>query len=270
MPKPSATCACCWRESPASCPARCASAWSGAAEAMQFETGGQVSRPDLTVEQLEREAAHGGGEGDDIDVIAITSRIIARREPVPHARRQGAGPARILLGGLGRSGIFGAAAGEPAFLVGDFFSALLKQLYLDAPYVPRRIYIPVDFEDRAALEELLSEKPRLADYIEVPQRGRQALADRSGREQRQAILRSALPRDEAENRCDEERCRRMVFCLPDEPIAHRVLRHFAHPGRGDRRHHGGVGRRQDEERRTIASSSSARSKALTISSPCTR
>src|SRR5207247_781528 len=37
-------------------------------------------------------------------------------------------------------------------------SALLNQLYIGQPYVPRNIYVPVDFEDREMLEELLSEQ----------------------------------------------------------------------------------------------------------------
>ena len=32
-----------------------------------------------------------------------------------------------------------------------FFSALLKQLYIDQQYVPRTVYIPVDFADRDTL-----------------------------------------------------------------------------------------------------------------------
>ncbi len=40
---------------------------------------------------------------------------------------------------------------------GEFFSSLLKQIYLDQQYVPHTIYVPVDFEDRTTLEEVLSE-----------------------------------------------------------------------------------------------------------------
>ena len=42
----------------------------------------------------------------------------------------------------------------------------LKQLYIGQPYVPRNIYVPVDFEDREALEELLSEQ--LAEKAGAP------------------------------------------------------------------------------------------------------
>ncbi len=39
----------------------------------------------------------------------------------------------------------------------EFLPSLLKQLYLDAAYLPRYIHTPMDFEDRALLEEVLSE-----------------------------------------------------------------------------------------------------------------
>ena len=56
---------------------------------------------------------------------------------------------------------------EPA----SFFSSLLKQLYLDQPYLPDTIHVPVDFEDRELLEEVLSERRARRVRIEIPQRG---------------------------------------------------------------------------------------------------
>jgi excinuclease ABC subunit C len=59
----------------------------------------------------------------------------------------------------------------------EFLPSLLKQLYLDAAYLPRAIHIPMDFEDRELLEEILSERaaslqpPRARVEILVPQRG---------------------------------------------------------------------------------------------------
>jgi len=60
---------------------------------------------------------------------------------------------------------------EPIFSAPVFFSALLKQLYLDQAYVPKHIYVPVDFPDRVLLAEALRE--RLGHKIEIaaPQRG---------------------------------------------------------------------------------------------------
>jgi excinuclease ABC subunit C len=52
-----------------------------------------------------------------------------------------------------------------------FFSALLKQLYLDQGYVPRSILLPVDFADRAVLAELLSERAGHRIEIAAPRRG---------------------------------------------------------------------------------------------------
>jgi excinuclease ABC subunit C len=53
----------------------------------------------------------------------------------------------------------------------ELFSSLLTQLYLDQQYIPGEIHVPVDFEDREALEELLSEKRNHRVEIRTPQRG---------------------------------------------------------------------------------------------------
>jgi excinuclease ABC subunit C len=53
----------------------------------------------------------------------------------------------------------------------QFFSSLLKQIYLDQQYIPAEIHVPVEFEDREALEELLSEKRNRKVEIRTPQRG---------------------------------------------------------------------------------------------------
>jgi excinuclease ABC subunit C len=52
-----------------------------------------------------------------------------------------------------------------------FFSALLKQLYLDQAYVPKHIYLPVDFPDRALLADALRERTGYKIEIAAPQRG---------------------------------------------------------------------------------------------------
>jgi len=59
----------------------------------------------------------------------------------------------------------------PAFSAAAFFSALLKQLYLDQAYVPKHIYVPVDFPDRALLAEALRERIGHKIEIAAPQRG---------------------------------------------------------------------------------------------------
>src|SRR6202140_2028304 len=79
------------------------------------------------------------------------------------------------------------------FQPGEFFSALVKRLYLGQPYVPRNIYVPADFEDRAELEDALSEQ--LASeggratrvHITVPQRGdKRELIDLAGTNAKQS------------------------------------------------------------------------------------
>ena len=79
------------------------------------------------------------------------------------------------------------------FHPGEFFSALLKQLYIGQPYVPRNLYVPVNFEDREALEDLLSEQvagegARTARvHVLVPQRGdKRALIDLAGTNAKQS------------------------------------------------------------------------------------
>ena len=58
-----------------------------------------------------------------------------------------------------------------AFSPAAFFSALLKQIYLDQSYVPRSILVPVEFPDRALLTEILTERTGKRVEILAPQRG---------------------------------------------------------------------------------------------------
>src|SRR5882672_8777119 len=53
----------------------------------------------------------------------------------------------------------------------EFVPSLLKQLYLEAEYLPKAIHVPIDFEDRALLEEALSERAGHKVEIFTPQRG---------------------------------------------------------------------------------------------------
>jgi excinuclease ABC subunit C len=87
----------------------------------------------------------------------------------------------------------GSQDDNAAFHPGEFFSALLKQLYIGQPYVPRNLYVPVDFEDREELEDLLSDQQ--ADksarptrvHILVPRRGdKRSLIDLAGNNAKQS------------------------------------------------------------------------------------
>lgn len=92
-------------------------------------------------------------------------------------------------GGLSTNSEFDPSEFDP----GGFFSALLKQLYIGQPYVPCNIYVPVEFEDREMLEELLGEQrgnqgsPSTRVQITVPQRGeKRSLIDLAGNNAKQS------------------------------------------------------------------------------------
>jgi excinuclease ABC subunit C len=53
----------------------------------------------------------------------------------------------------------------------EFVPSLLKQLYLEAEYLPKMIHVPIEFEERELLEETLTEQARHKVEIYTPQRG---------------------------------------------------------------------------------------------------
>ena len=119
-----------------------------------------------TVEQLQEKQRIAAVEGDDVDVFGYHFENQMLAVNVFHMR-----------GGkiLDRRDFFWEdlperEPGQP-FNPGEFFSALLKQIYIDQQYVPRNVLAPVDFDDRVTLEELLSEKRQGKVEILVPQRG---------------------------------------------------------------------------------------------------
>jgi len=60
---------------------------------------------------------------------------------------------------------------QSGFDAGEFFGALLKQYYLDAPFIPAEIHVPADFEDRDLLQVRLGERRGRRVEIRAPQRG---------------------------------------------------------------------------------------------------
>src|SRR5437870_1524403 len=167
-----------------------------AAEAQEFERAAKYRDLISTVEQLHEKQRIAAAEGDDADVfgyhfengmLAVNlfhmrgGRVLDRREffweDLPEFETNtddAAGRDRVGTGTLARPAEQGSAA---LFHPDEFFSSLLKQLYIGQPYVPRNIFLPADFEDREMLEELLSEQ--LSDksvrptrvHILAPQRG---------------------------------------------------------------------------------------------------
>ena len=154
-----------------------------AAEQQQFELAAKYRDLITTVEQLQEKQRMAAAEGDDADVLNFHFENHMLAVNLFHMR-----------GGkvLDRREFFWEDLGEleaaTGFDTGEFFSTLLKQLYVDQPYVPRLIYVPVDFEDREALAELLSAKSQARIRIEVPQRGeKRSLIDLVGNNARQSF-----------------------------------------------------------------------------------
>jgi excinuclease ABC subunit C len=190
-----------------------------AAAAEEYERAAKYRDLIGTVEQLQEKQRMAGVEGDDADVfgyhyengmLAVNlfhmrgGRVVDRREffwedlpefaaEAAYGEQTGAG---VNGGGAAVEGVSagnGNSAIHPAFHPASFFSAFLTQLYLGQPYVPRQIYVPVDFEDRESLEEVLSEQLMAAGaratrvHIEVPQRGdKRALIDLAGNNAKQS------------------------------------------------------------------------------------
>ncbi len=81
----------------------------------------------------------------------------------------------------------GSGKRDQVFDAGQVFSALLKQLYIDQPYVPRTILVPVDFADRETLVTLLSQQAGRRVELAVPQRGeKRSLVDLAGQNAKQS------------------------------------------------------------------------------------
>ena len=132
------------------------------------------------------------------------------------------------------------------------FSALLNQLYIGQPYVPRNIYVPVDFEDRDALEDLLSEQLAAEGsratrvHIEVPQRGeKRSLIDLAATNAKQSYdqrFRIMKPNQRMIQEALQD-----ALGLPDPPKRIECFRHLAYSRRRNRGIYGCLGRWRDEE-----------------------
>jgi excinuclease ABC subunit C len=131
-----------------------------AAEAMEFERAAVLRDLIATVEELEERQKMAAAEGEDTDVFGTYAEPPLVAVNVFHMRR-----GRV----VDRREFFWEDQHE--YAASEFLSALLKQYYLNQQYVPARIHVPADFEDREALEELLSERRGRKVEIHTPQRG---------------------------------------------------------------------------------------------------
>src|SRR5271163_3304100 len=138
-----------------------------ASEDTRFEEAAGLRDLVSTVEEMEEKQKMAAAEGENIDILAYHAEAPLVAANLFHLRN-----GRI----VDRREYYWEDLFE--FQPDEFFSSLLKQIYLDQQYIPSRIHVPVDFEDREALEELLSEKRGHKVEILIPQRGqKKALLD---------------------------------------------------------------------------------------------
>jgi excinuclease ABC subunit C len=138
-----------------------------ASEEMRFEQAASLRDLLSTVEEIGERQKMAAAKGDDVDIFACYAEPPLVALNLFHLRH-----GQI----VDRREFFWED--QPDFDEPQFFSALLKQLYLDQQFIPAEIHVPVEFEDCEALEELLSEKRNHRVEIRTPQRGqKKALLD---------------------------------------------------------------------------------------------
>jgi excinuclease ABC subunit C len=126
----------------------------------RFEEAAGLRDLIATVEEIEERQKMAAAKGDDVDIFAIYAEPPLVALNLFHLRN-----GQI----VDRRELFWEDQleyDEPVF-----FSSLLKQIYLDQQFIPAEIHVPVEFEDREALEELLSEMRHHKVEIRTPQRG---------------------------------------------------------------------------------------------------
>jgi excinuclease ABC subunit C len=131
-----------------------------ASQEMRYEEAAALRDLLTTVEEIDERQKMAAAKGDDIDILASYAEPPLVALNIFHLRN-----GQI----VDRREVFWEDQTE--FDEPQFYSSLLKQLYLDQQYIPAAIHVPVDFEDREALEELLSEKRGRRVEIHTPQRG---------------------------------------------------------------------------------------------------
>ncbi len=131
-----------------------------AAEEMRFEEAAGLRDLMATVSEMEQKQKIAAAEGENIDIFAFYSEPPLVAVNLFHLRN-----GRI----VDRREFFWED--QQDFEVTEFFSSLLKQIYLNQEYIPAIVHVPVDFEDREPLEELLTEKRGHKVEIVTPQRG---------------------------------------------------------------------------------------------------
>ena len=168
-----------------------------AAVSEQFELAAKYRDLLVTISQLQEKQRIASADDDDADVfgyhyensmLAVNlfhmrgGKIVDRREFFWEDLEE------LVLHEPDAEDEPGVEAATPGpFEAGAFFSALLKQLYIDQQYVPRMVYLPVEFADRQALAAMLAERSGHRVEIAVPVRGdRRSLVDLAGTNAKQS------------------------------------------------------------------------------------
>jgi excinuclease ABC subunit C len=113
-----------------------------------------------TLEDIEERQRIAAAQGDDTDVLAYHAEPPLVAADLFHLRG-----GRV----VDRREFYWEELEE--FDAQEFVPSLLKQLYLEAEYLPKAIHVSTDFEERELLEETLTERAGHKVEIFAPQRG---------------------------------------------------------------------------------------------------
>ncbi len=131
-----------------------------AAEKELFEQAAAYRDLLRTLEDIEERQRIAAAQGDDTDVLAYYAEPPLVAANLFHLRG-----GRV----VDRREFYWEELEE--FDPQEFVPSLLKQLYLEAEYLPKAIHVPMEFEDRELLEETLTERAGHKVEIHTPQRG---------------------------------------------------------------------------------------------------
>ena len=132
-----------------------------ASDEQRYEEAGGYRDLLRTLAEMEERQKIAAAEGDDTDVLAWYAEPPQVAVNLFHIRA-----GRV----VDRRDFYWED--QTGFDPAEFLPSLLKQLYLEASYLPRYIHTPMDFEDRELLEDVLSESAGHRVDILNPQRGR--------------------------------------------------------------------------------------------------
>src|SRR6266581_4936939 len=133
---------------------------SAAAEKELFEQAAAYRDLLRTLEDIEERQRIAAAQGDDTDVLAYYAEPPLVAADLFHLRG-----GRV----VDRREFYWEELEE--FEPQEFVTSLLKQLYLEAEYLPKAIHVSADFEDRELLETMLTERAGHKVEIFTPQRG---------------------------------------------------------------------------------------------------